>query len=171
MLFTHPRTGERLEIYIERIHSETVHTVDPDWTTSLTKLGAENEFSDRLALRLDLIEDGLQLVQREYQTPAGPVDLLCVDEAGEPVIVEVKRVRATPDTVYQCLRYRDHLPAMEQWRGSAPRVVIVAPVLSKKAQLLVVNDPKLSFVRVRFDELLAATADLQPPAAALTVAA
>lgn len=150
--FDHPRTGERLEIYVDQIYSE--QTLDEPMQTKLTKLGAEREYNDRLAERLHLIEDGLTLVDREYRTSAGPVDLLVLDRDDRPLIVESKRARADTATVYQLRRYRDHLPADPRWRGTVPRGVIVAPTLAKPAAALVATDPDLSFVRVRYDDLL-----------------
>jgi RecB family endonuclease NucS len=44
------------------------------------------------------------LIRREYPTPIGPVDLLCRDEAGAVVAVEIKR-RGEIDGVEQLTRY------------------------------------------------------------------
>ena len=48
--------------------------------------------------------DGWTLVQREYFTDIGPVDLLCKDGAGAHVLVEIKRVGEI-DSVEQLTRY------------------------------------------------------------------
>jgi RecB family endonuclease NucS len=47
-------------------------------------------------------------VRREYMTPIGPVDLLCRDESGATVAVEIKR-RGEIDGVEQLTRYLELL--------------------------------------------------------------
>ena len=51
---------------------------------------------------------GYTLVRREYMTAIGPVDLLCRDEQGRSVAVEIKR-RGEIDGVEQLTRYLDLL--------------------------------------------------------------
>ena len=51
---------------------------------------------------------GYTLVRREYMTPIGPVDLLCRDEEGRSVAVEIKR-RGEIDGVEQLTRYLELL--------------------------------------------------------------
>ena len=63
------------------------------------------------AVLLDVMlpdEDGLELLQREYPTDIGPVDLLCHDAHGGTVAVEVKR-RGEIDGVEQLARYLERL--------------------------------------------------------------
>ena len=61
--------------------------VDP----GLVKDGVEAHLQELLAVQLDLLGEGWRLVRREYPTPIGPVDLMCRNEAGESVAVEIKR--------------------------------------------------------------------------------
>ena len=51
-----------------------------------------------------MLGHGYTLIRREYPTPVGPVDLLCRDESGAVVAVEVKR-RGEIDGVEQLTRY------------------------------------------------------------------
>jgi RecB family endonuclease NucS len=51
-----------------------------------------------------VLGDGWTLVQREYFTDIGPVDLLCRDHTGAHVLVEIKRVGEI-DSVEQLTRY------------------------------------------------------------------
>ncbi|NDH14714.1 MAG: DUF91 domain-containing protein, partial [Actinobacteria bacterium] len=51
---------------------------------------------------------GWTLVRREYPTAIGPVDLLCRDDEGKPVAVEIKR-RGEIDGVEQLSRYLELL--------------------------------------------------------------
>ncbi|MGB8387671.1 endonuclease NucS domain-containing protein, partial [Mycobacterium sp.] len=55
-----------------------------------------------------LLGEGYTLVRREYMTAIGPVDLLCRDEQGGCVAVEIKR-RGEIDGVEQLTRYLELL--------------------------------------------------------------
>ena len=61
-----------------------------------------------LAEQLHLLGDGWRLIRREYPTPIGPVDIMCRDDSGEHVAVEMKR-HATIDAVEQLTRYLELL--------------------------------------------------------------
>jgi Endonuclease NucS len=74
------------------------------------------EESGRLRLgQLDTIESGLRLEGRQVHTPAGRIDLLCRDQRGNYVIVELKRMRGSDQVIGQILRY------MGWARGAYPR--------------------------------------------------
>jgi hypothetical protein len=57
---------------------------------------------------MDVLGEGWRLIRREYPTPIGPVDLMCRDDSGESVAVEIKR-RGEIDGVEQLTRYLDLL--------------------------------------------------------------
>jgi RecB family endonuclease NucS len=74
----------------------------------------------------------MRLVRREYPTPIGPVDLLCIDGDGY-VAVEVKRV-GTIDAVEQLTRYLGCIradPARAACRG-----ILVATQIKPQAVAL-----------------------------------
>jgi RecB family endonuclease NucS len=68
------------------------------------KDGVEKHLQQLLADQVHVLGDGYELVQREYFTDIGPVDLLCRDGSGAHVLVEVKR-HAEIDGVEQLTRY------------------------------------------------------------------
>lgn len=76
---------------------------------------AERNLEDFVAQQLGAIESGLRLVERQKSTPAGRLDLLCVDVHGNYVVVELKKTRGTDQVVGQLLRYmgwaKDEYPA------------------------------------------------------------
>ena len=78
--------------------------VDP----GLVKDGVEAHLQALLAEHVELLGVGYTLVRREYMTAIGPVDLLCRDEQGRSVAVEIKR-RGEIDGVEQLTRYLDLL--------------------------------------------------------------
>src|ERR687892_601947 len=85
----------------------------------LEKDGVERDLQAELAAQPEVLEDGLRLVQREWPTDIGPVDLMCRDEDGGWAAVEVKRV-ATIEAVEQLGRYLDCIrvdPARAGCRG------------------------------------------------------
>jgi len=83
------KAGETLAITITEVLSDT--SVDLGVDPGLRKDGVEAHLQELLAVQLDLLGDGWRLVRREYPTPIGPVDLMCRNEAGESVAVEITR--------------------------------------------------------------------------------
>lgn len=71
--------------------------------------GIEDFYVERLAL----IEEGLKLLEeqkgdrkgRQYSTPIGAIDLLCLDRNGTYVIIEIKAIEARDSAFGQVLRY------------------------------------------------------------------
>ena len=83
------KAGETLAITIAEVISDT--SVDLGEDPGLVKDGVEAHLQELLAAQLELLGDGWRLVRREYPTPIGPVDLMCRDETGRSVAVEIKR--------------------------------------------------------------------------------
>ena len=83
------RTGESMTIHIEEILHDSSHDLGVD--PGLVKDGVERHLQELLADRCTVLGDGWSLVRREYPTDIGPVDLLCRDDQGAYVAVEIKR--------------------------------------------------------------------------------
>ena len=98
--------GERLVITFHEIFVDTSHDLGVD--PGLQKDGVEAHLQVLLAERPWVLEEGLELVRREYPTDIGPVDLLCADASGRMVAVEIKR-RGEIDGVEQLTRYLQRL--------------------------------------------------------------
>ena len=94
--------GEQLLISLQEVLSDSAHDLGTD--PGLVKDGVEKQLQQLLADQCHVLGDGWTLVQREYFTDIGPVDLLCRDAAGAHVLVEVKR-HAEIDSVEQLTRY------------------------------------------------------------------
>jgi endonuclease len=110
------KSEDRVEIKLLEIFSDVTHELD---ATPLEKAGVERDLQLALAERPEALGAGLHLVRREWQTDLGPVDLMCRDEAGEWIAVEVKR-HATIDAVEQLQRYLERIrldPAKVGCRG------------------------------------------------------
>ncbi len=97
------KDGDTLRICLAEVFHDSDHDLGID--PGLQKDGVEAHLQALLAEHPATLGEGLRLVQREYLTPIGPVDLLCRDDAGY-VAVEVKR-RGEIDGVEQLTRYLD----------------------------------------------------------------
>ncbi len=98
------KSGETLTIEIAEIISDASFALGED--PGLIKDGVESHLQELLAAQVGLLGDGWRLVRREYPTPIGPVDLMCL--ADNHVAVEIKRV-AGIDAVEQLTRYLELL--------------------------------------------------------------
>ena len=109
--------GELLTIWITEILEDVTHELGED--PGLQKDGVEAHLQELLAARPWVMEEGLTLIRREYPTDIGPVDLLCADNDGRTVAVEIKR-RGEIDGVEQLARYLERLdndPRLAPVRG------------------------------------------------------
>jgi RecB family endonuclease NucS len=100
------KAGEQLRITVEEIEHDSSHELGVD--PGLVKDGVEAHLQALLAEHVQLLGEGYTLVRREYMTAIGPVDLLCRDEHGGSVAVEIKR-RGEIDGVEQLTRYLELL--------------------------------------------------------------
>ena len=100
------KAGERLEITVNQVIHNSTHELGID--PGLVKDGVEAHLQVLLAEHVETFGKNWQLVRREYPTAIGPVDLLCKDEFGKTVAVEIKR-RGDIDGVEQLTRYLELL--------------------------------------------------------------
>ena len=125
------RRGEVLTIEIEEVLQEASWELDTE--RGLTLDGVERELQELLADHPEHIEEGLRTVQREYRTDLGPVDLLCRDDEGAAVAVEIKRIGEI-DGVEQLTRYLERMerdPLLSPVRG-----ILVATAIKPQARVL-----------------------------------
>ena len=111
------RSEDRLEIRLHEGLWEVGHEMGE--AAPLEKDGVERDLQEALAALPETLEPALRLDRREWPTDVGPVDLMCRDDAGGWVAVEIKRV-ATIDAVEQLTRYLDCIradPARADCRG------------------------------------------------------
>jgi RecB family endonuclease NucS len=120
------KAEDRLEVRLFEILSDVTLELD---ATPLEKDGVERHLQEELAAQPSVLGDGLHLVRREWPTDIGPVDLMCRDENGEWVAVEIKRV-GTIDAVEQLGRYLERIEL-----GSC-RGVLAAQTIKPQARTL-----------------------------------
>ncbi len=121
------KTEDRIEIRLAEVLSDVMH--DMGESAALQKDGVERHLQEELAARPEALADGFRLVRREWPTDIGPVDLMCRDESGDWVAVEIKRV-GTIDAVEQLTRYLERIE-IEGCRG-----VLAAQVIKPQARTL-----------------------------------
>ncbi len=141
------RGNDRLRIAIAGIESDQM--VDLGLDPGLVKDGVEKHLQELLADHPEALRPGLSLVQREYYTAIGPVDLMCRAASGSYVAVEVKR-RGEIDGVEQLTRYLDLLrrdPMLGTVEG-----IFAAQVIRPQARTLA-HDRGIDCVTVDYDEL------------------
>lgn len=100
------KAGEQLIITLHEVHHDSAHELGVD--PGLQKDGVEAHLQELLALHIETLGAGYRLVRREYMTAIGPVDILCKDNGGGTVAVEIKR-RGDIDGVEQLTRYLELL--------------------------------------------------------------
>lgn len=139
--------GERLTITFEEIHFETSMEMGED--PGLQKDGVEADLQKLLAESPGEIEEGLELIRREYPTPIGPVDLLCRAVDGSTVAVEIKR-RGEIDGVEQLTRYLEFLG--RDARLGDVRGIFAAQAVKPQARTLA-EDRGIGWVEVDYERL------------------
>ena len=100
------KAGEKLVITVSEVIHNSIHDLGVD--PGLVKDGVEAHLQELLAIHLETFGKNWHLVRREHPTAIGPVDLLCRDENGKNVAIEVKR-RGEIDGVEQLTRYLELL--------------------------------------------------------------
>jgi hypothetical protein len=123
-----PKTDDALEIKLVEILSDVTH--DMGESAALQKDGVERDLQEELAAAPTALGEELTLVKREWATDVGPVDLMCRDEDGEWVAVEIKRI-GTIEAVEQLTRYLGFI--REDPAKSACRGILAAQKLKPQA--------------------------------------
>ncbi len=139
------RAGERLVVTLEEVVSDSSHVLGRD--PGLVKDGVERHLQELLAERCEVLGPGWTLIRREYPTDIGPVDLLCRDEAGAHVAVEIKR-HAEIDGVEQLTRYLHRLSTVL----GPVRGVLAAQSFRPQAKVLAA-DRGITCVLLDYEEL------------------
>lgn len=137
--------GEELVITVHEILSDVSHELGTD--PGLVKDGVEKQLQELLADQCHVLGEGFTLVQREYFTDIGPVDLLCRDSSGAHVLVEIKR-HAEIDSVEQLTRYLQRVSTvLGEVQG-----VLAAQSFKPQAKVLAA-DRGITCVQVDYDAL------------------
>ncbi|MGJ9414189.1 endonuclease NucS [Aeromicrobium sp. CF4.19] len=144
---TATKTDDTLRILLEDVLHDSAHELGVD--PGLRKDGVEKHLQELLAEHTATLGVGMTLVRREFMTAIGPVDLLCRDDGGAAVAVEIKR-RGEIDGVEQLTRYLELMNRDPQLRPV--RGIFAAQEIKPQARVLA-QDRGIECVVVDYDEL------------------
>ncbi|HEU5129590.1 MAG TPA: endonuclease NucS [Glycomyces sp.] len=153
---TSKKSGDQLKITIAEILHDSSHELGVD--PGLQKDGVEAHLQELLAADTSPLGKGWSLVRREYPTAIGPVDLMCRDDEGGHVAVEIKR-RGEIDGVEQLTRYLQLLnrdPLLAPVEG-----VFAAQAIKPQARVLA-EDRGIRCVVLDYDDMRGAVDESQP---------
>lgn len=94
---------ESLRVFCEDVYQVTAYDAGLDPDVVLT--GTEEDMHKRIMDNPELIEKGFRPLEHERSVKFGSIDVFGNDDAGRPVIIEVKRRRAQLKDVDQLARY------------------------------------------------------------------
>jgi endonuclease len=116
-------------ITLDEVLHDSEHELGVD--PGLVKDGVEAHLQELLAEHVETLGPGWRLVRREYPTAIGPVDLLCRDDEGATIAVEVKR-RGEIDVS------KSSVPTARHWAVEVKRVAGLEAVeqLTRYVELL-----------------------------------
>jgi RecB family endonuclease NucS len=111
--------------------------------------GHEVDIHEAIEEEPELVEDGLKVIERERETPAGFIDVFARDSKDNYIVIEVKR---NPDynTVLQLNRYVEEIE--DEFQGSI-RGILVAPKMTDKV-LDYLKERDLEFVEVEMADVI-----------------
>ena len=138
---------EQVEVFFDEI---SLITVDQLVDKSELKIaGHEVDIHESIEEDPEMIEEGLKVVEREKETPAGFIDVFARDSDDEYVVIEVKR---NPDynTVLQLQRYVGEIE--DEFNGEI-RGILVAPKMTDKV-LDYLEDRSLEFIEVNMEDVV-----------------
>jgi endonuclease len=141
------KAGEQLLITVDELLQDSSYELGVD--PGLVKDGVEAHLQALLAEHVETLGPGWRLIRREFPTPIGPVDLMCRDESGTSVAVEIKR-RGEIDGVEQLTRYLELLnrdPHLAPVRG-----VFAAQEIKPQARVLA-TDRGITCVTLDYDHM------------------
>lgn len=126
---------ENLTIHMHDVISDTAFELEGE-DEGLIRDGTEDHLQEWLSLNPTALGGDYTLVQREFQTGAGPVDLLVQDKDGSYIAVEVKRVAMLP-AVDQVGRYVNAIKEMVGYENV--RGLVAALDVRPKTMILAEN--------------------------------
>jgi hypothetical protein len=113
---------------------------------SYGSVSIENDLRNFLADNISIVERGLVLVKKEFDTgEVGRIDLLCKDRKGDHVVIELKKGRKSDEVVGQTLRY---LGWVQKTMSTKARGVIIVNEPDKRLEYAL--SPLSSLIELKF---------------------
>lgn len=143
----------RFQVYDPKVHGEITATAaleeEPETAEEAyeVSLSLERDLEEHLAKDLSTLERGLVLVDRQYKTGVGFVDILARDADGTPVVIEIKAGEARDSAVGQVTRYMGWTKQQGSIGSGRVRGILVANGFSEGAQYSASIVPNLALLR------------------------
>jgi RecB family endonuclease NucS len=119
-----------------RVVEEHIGLLAPHEAESVERAQIEKDIETFYCAHLAMLEEGLVLSEngRQFPTPIGRIDLLCMSRKGEYVVVEVKAQDARDSVFGQILRYIGWVHRNVKGAGDTVRGIIVASKFPETAR-------------------------------------
>jgi len=136
----------------ELLDSDTVERITAEGTEGVS-VSLEKDLLSFLAKNISLVESGLQLKEKEYQTDAGRIDLLCVDREGSFVVIETKKGKESDKVVGQISRYMGWVKLELARQNQKVKGIIITNEADDQLKYAVAphDNIKLKYYKVKFE--------------------
>jgi RecB family endonuclease NucS len=124
------RRKERENMEIKFSNIVMLAVLDLVDTGEFTMWATESDMQEAILYKPELLEEGFRPITKELSVDPGFIDILGNDKEGNLVVVEIKRVKATKDSVEQLKKYMDVIDLDE---NRLVRAIIVAPEIADNA--------------------------------------
>jgi RecB family endonuclease NucS len=94
---------------------------------------SEKDMQEAILYRPELLEEGFRPITKEMPVDPGFIDIIGVDKMNRLTVVEIKRVKASKDSVNQLKKYMEVIDLDAE---RPVRAILVAPELAKGAERL-----------------------------------
>jgi hypothetical protein len=123
---------------------ESRYTTDIESLGGLTTNIHEANLESIIIENLNKIEEGLQLIQRQYSLPIGRIDILCKDRKGNYVVIELKKFGAkTYSIIDQISRYLGYIKTHVAKLNQRVRGIIIVAKADENLNYAVKGHPDI----------------------------
>lgn len=131
---------------IERVRQDLPDAPRSEDANEITRNISELNLELLLVERLEVLEEGLQLIQRQYHCPGvGRIDILGKDSEGNLVVIELKKFGVKHDSILdQILRYMGYVKEHVAEGTQTVRGIIVVGKVDDKLRYAVSAVPNLT---------------------------
>jgi len=130
---SHPR--ERMTLEFQSVKMISFFNLQDQGRLQVT--GMEANIVEQIMENPGVLEPGLKIVATQKSTRSGVIDLFGFDSRGTPVVIEVKRSRASPSAVSQLEAYI--LDFKHRNRHARVRGMLCAPQIPRMVRTLLAN--------------------------------
>ena len=144
-----PKTNESFTIVFEELYS--LRAITGIENSSINIEGNEADMQSYLVQNPNLIEDEINIINREFSTPIGNIDLIGLDSKGKNVIIELKKGIITPADAFQIVRYKEIMLTI--WNNPDKlRAMIIGSKISEKL-FFYLKEHEIEFKELKWNEI------------------